>query len=149
MNGNTTLTTSKTPKKVLLRMQVGRLGKILFGLQFIALSVVFASVLSVVAIVVFYLFMAMVTIATFGLIFAAYPNFADWWAGGEVLQNIFTVLASSWKYVIPVSIVLAIFSIVCLCLDYREKHTARIAVSAIIGVLAVAMLVIKLIGGGA
>lgn len=148
MNNQTSFTTLTTPKNVLLRMQVGRLGKILFGLQFVALSVVFASILSAVAIVVFYLFMGMITIATFGLIFAAYPNFSDWWAGGEVLQTIFTALSASWPYVIPVSLVLAISSIICLCFDYREKHTARIVVSAIIGVLAVAVLVIKLIGGG-
>lgn len=149
MNGQTTLTTFNTPKKVLLRMQLGRLGKILFGLQFNALSVIFASVLSAVAVVVFYFLMIAVTISTLGLIFAAYPDFANWWAGGEVLQNVFTALASSWTYVIPISIALAISSIICLCFDYREKHKARIVVSAIIGVLSVAVLIIKLVSGGA
>lgn len=149
MNGQSTLTSLTTPKNVLLRMQVGRLGKILFALQFIALSVIFASILSVVAIVVFYLFMLIITLATFGLIFVAYPEVTNWWKGGEVLQNIFTALESSWTYVIPITIVLAISSIVCLCFDYRQKHTARIVVSAVIGVLAVAVLVIKLVGGGA
>lgn len=137
-----------TPKNILVRMQVARFGKIAFNLQFLAVAVMAASVLSFLAMAVFYILLLAVTVVTLGLIFAAYPSFANLWSGGEVLGDIFNLLAPSWAYAVPVALALSATSIICLCFDYREKHVARISVSAVIAVISLIVLIIKLVGGG-
>ena len=136
-----------TPKNVLVRMQVARLGKITFNLQFLAVAVMAASVLSFLAMAVFYLLLLAITIVTLGLIFAAYPSFANLWSGGEVLESIFYTVAASWPYAVPAALALSVTSIICLCFDYREKHVARITISAVIAVISLIVLIIKLVGG--
>lgn len=53
-------------------------------------------------------------------------------------------LAQSWKYTVPIVTVLAVASLICLCFDKNKKHTARIAVSAVICIFALAVLFLKL-----
>lgn len=60
----------KTPIKTLARMQVVHFGKILFNLQFIALAVMAASVLSFLMPVVYYLLLLCIAFLTLFLIFA-------------------------------------------------------------------------------
>ena len=136
-----------TPKSILVRMQVARLGKIAFNLQFLAVAVMAASVLSFLAMAVFYLLLLLITLLTLGLIYAAIPSLKDMWAGGAVLEGIFNTLAASWPYAIPAALALSVASIICLCFDYREKHVARITVSAVIAVLSLIVLIIKLVAG--
>lgn len=136
-----------TPKSVLARMQVARLGKIAFNLQFLAVAIMAASVLFFLAIAVYYVLLLAVTIVTLGLIFAAYPSFGNLWSGGEVLGDIFNMLAASWPYAIPAALALSVTSIICLCFDYREKHIARISISAVIAVISLIVLIVKLVGG--
>ncbi|MDE7163514.1 MAG: hypothetical protein K2O44_05500 [Clostridia bacterium] len=139
-----------TPKNVLIRMQIARLGKIAFNLQFIAVALMAASVLSFLSIVVYAAIVMVAVICTLGLIFVAYPSFADGLTGsGEALTSIFNMLAASWTYTAPTALALAGVSIICLCFDYREKHVARISISAVIAAIAVIVLIIKLVGGAA
>ena len=140
---------ARTPKNILLRMQIARFGKITFNLQFLAVAFMAASVLSFLSVAVFYLFMLIITIATLGLIYVAYPSLMDLWSGGETLEAIFNTLAAGWTYAVPAAIALSVASIICLCFDYREKHVARISVSAVIAALSVIVLIIKLVGGAA
>ncbi len=138
-----------TPKNILARMQVAHLGKITFNLQFLAVAVMAASVLSFLAMAVFYLLLLAVTLVTLGLIYAAYPSLKDLWSGGAVLESIFNTLAASWPYAVPAALALSVASIIFLCFDYRQKHVARITISAVIAVISVIVLVIKLVGGAA
>lgn len=139
-----------TPKNILVRMQVARLGKITFNLQFLAVAVMAASVLSFLSVVVYAAIVMVAVIFTLGLIFVAYPSFADGLSGGgEALTCIFNMLAASWTYTAPTALALAATSIICLCFDYREKHIARITVSAVIAALSVIVLIEKLVGGAA
>ncbi len=129
----------KTPIKTLARMQVVHFGKILFNLQFIALAVMAASVLSFLMPVVYYLLLLCIAFLTLFLIFAN-PTFLSFWSGGEALAK----MAQSWKYTVPIVTVLAVASLICLCFDKNKKHTARIAVSAVICIFALAVLFLKL-----
>lgn len=138
-----------TPKKDLLGMQVVHFGKILFNLQFIAIAVMFASVVSLFLPVLYYLMLACVSLLTLFIIYAAYPEFASWWAGGETLMRAAAALADSWTYTVPITVVLAVGSIVCLCFDKREKQIGRIVASSVILVLAFVLLIVKLINSGA
>lgn len=133
----------KTPIKTLARMQVVHFGKILFNLQFIALAVMAASVLSFLMPVVYYLLLLCIAFLTLFLIFAN-PTFLSFWSGGEALAKIAETLAQSWKYTVPIVTVLAVASLICLCFDKNKKHTARIAVSAVICIFALAVLFLKL-----
>lgn len=141
-------TAFKTPKSVLARMQVVHLGKILSNLQFAAVAVMAASVLSFIVPAIYYIFLIAVSVLTLFSIFAWYPEFASWWGGGETLVKVAGALAESWKYTVPVLLVLAAGSIVCLCFDKQTKHTARIAFSAIFAVLALIVLALKFINNG-
>lgn len=137
----------KTPSKTLARMQVVHLGKILFNLQFVAVAVMLASVLSFLMPAIYFLVLILITLLTLGMAFAN-PAFSSYWTGGEYLTHIAEVFAQSWQYTVPIVAVLAVLSIVCLCFDKTQKHTARITVSAIMCVLAVVVLVAKLINNG-
>lgn len=138
----------KTPNNLLVRMQITHLGKILFNLQFAAVAVMFASVMSFVLTAVYYIMLIAVSVFTIFSIYAWYPEFASWWKGGDTLGKITLVLAESWKYTVPIVLVLSIASIVCLSMDKNKKHTARIAVSVLVAVVAAVVLVMKLINGG-
>ena len=141
--------TAPTPKNILARMQVARFGKITFNLQFIAVAVMMASVLSFLAIAVYVLFLLVAIIFTLGLIIFLYPNLGAGLGSGEALATIFETLAASWTYTAPVALALSVTSIICLCFDYREKHIARIVISAVIAAVSLIVLIIKLATGGA
>lgn len=138
----------KTPKGTLARMQAVHLGKILFNLQFIALAVMLASVLSFIGIAVYYIMLVAISLLTVFTIYAIYPNFVNAWTGGEKLANIAVKLAQSWTYTIPIVICLAALSIGLLCFDKNEKHIARIVVSSIIIVIALILLILQLTASG-
>lgn len=135
-----------TPKSILLRMQVARFGKITFNLQFIAVALMAASVLSFLAIAIYAVFIFVAIIFTFGLILLSNPSLTDGLSSGEA---IFNMLAASWAYTVPAALALSVTSIICLCFDYREKHVARIVISSIIAVMSLIVLIIKLVGGAA
>lgn len=137
----------KTPNKTLARMQVVHFGKILFNLQFIAMAIMVASVLSFIMPAIYYLVLICVAMLTLFILFAN-PTFASLWAGGETLTKIAEVLTQSWKYTVPIVAVLAIASIICLCFDKNKKHPARITISVIICVLALVVLFFKLVNTG-
>lgn len=137
----------KTPNKTLARMQVVHFGKILFNLQFVALAIMAASVISFILPAIYYVLL--VCFAAFSLfILFANPTFKSLWSGGETLTKIAAVMLQSWKYTVPIVAVLSIVSIVCLCFDKNNKHVARIVVSAIICVLALVVLFFKLVNTG-
>lgn len=138
----------KTQGKTLARIQVVHFGKILFNLQFIALVVMVASVLSFIMPGIYYLLLICTAFLTLFTLFAN-PTFISLWSGGETLTKIASVLTQSWKYTVPIVAVLAATSIACLCFDKNKKHTARIVISAIICVLALVVLILKLINKGA
>ena len=129
--------------KTLARMQVVHFGKILFNLQFIALAVMAASVLSFLIPVIYYLLLLCIALLTLFTVFIN-PTFLSLWSGGEALTKIAETLAQSWKYTVPIVTVLAIASLICLCFDKNKKHPARIAVSAVICIFALAVLFLKL-----
>lgn len=140
--------TFKTPTKTLVTMQVAHFGKILFNLQFLALAVMVASVLSFLLPVIYYLVLLFISLLTVFTIYAVNPNFASYWSGGETLTKVAAFMSQSWKYTVPIVLVLAALSIVCLSIDRSQKHTARIVGSSIIAVLAAVILIFKLINGG-
>lgn len=137
----------KTPVNTLAKMQVVHLGKILFNLQFIAVAVMAASVLSFIIPAIYYLFLICLAGLTLFTLFAN-PTFVSFWTGGEKLTNIATILTQSWKYTVPLVVALAIGTIVCLCFDKNNKHTARIVVSVIVCILAAIILILKLVNNG-
>lgn len=137
----------KTPSGLLARMQVVRLGKIFFNLQFLALAVMAASLLAVFVYALYYVLLIAVTIISFGSIFAIYPQFGDLWSGGEVLGDAVVTLSQSWQYTAPVAVALAAASIVCLCFDKAEKHPARIVFSCLVLAASLIFFIIKISTG--
>lgn len=129
-------------------MQVVHFGKILFNMQFIAVAIMAASVLSFLFTAVYYLLLICAAFLSLFTLFAN-PTFQSLWAGGESLTAVASVLSQSWGYTVPIVIALSVGSIVCLCFDKNEKHTARIVVSAIVCVLALFVLFLKLANSGA
>ncbi len=139
--------TFKTPKNILARMQVVHLGEILFNLQFIAVAIMVASVISFIVPALYYVLLFCIAFLSLGALIAN-STFRSMWAGGETLTKITSVLTQSWQYTIPIVAILAIASIVCLCFDRNKKHIARIVISSIICVLALIILIFKLINTG-
>ncbi len=141
------LKTFKTPRKVLAQMQVVHFGKILFNLQFIAVAIMVASVLSFVMPAIYYIVLVCIAFLSLGSLLVN-DTFRSMWAGGKTLTKIAEVLTYSWKFTVPIVAALAIVSIVCLCFDKHDKHIARIIVSAVICVLALIVLFFKLVNTG-
>ncbi len=139
--------TYKTPSKTLARIQVVHFGKILFNMQFIAVAIMAASVISFIMPALYYIVLACIAFLSLGSLLVN-ETFRSMWAGGETLTKIAEVLTHSWKYTVPIVVVLAIASIVCLCFDKNKKHIARIVISAIICVLALIVLFLKLVNSG-
>lgn len=139
---------TKTPNNELIKIQVNHLGKILFNLQFIALAIMIASVLSFLIPAIYYLVLIFISLITLFSIYATHPEFSNLWRGGDTLANIATTLTNSWKYTVPIILVLAISSIICLTLSKQENHKYRIITSVVLSILAIIVLVLKLINGG-
>lgn len=139
--------TFKTPLKTLARMQVVHFGKILFGMQFIALAVMVASIVSAILPAIYYLLLICIALLTLFALFAD-PTFKAMWAGGETLTKIATVLMQSWKYTLTIVAVLSIASIVCLSFDKSKKQIARIVISSVILAIEIFILLAKLANSG-
>lgn len=138
----------KTPSNFLAKMQVVHFGKILFNLQFIALAIMLASIITFIMPAIYYLMLIAISFLTIFSIYVWYPNFSSFWTGGETLLNIADVLTNSWQYTIPIALALAVASIICLCFDGNKKHIGRIVVSVVISVVLIVILISKLINGG-
>lgn len=139
--------TYKTPSKTLARMQVVHFGKITFNLQFIALAVMLASVLSFLVPAIYFIVLICVAGLSLGLAFTN-PKYLALWQGGDSLVNIADAFTHSWAYTVPAVIILSFISIVCLCFDKTQKHFARIAISSIVFVIALVLFVAKYLNGG-
>lgn len=137
----------KTPNGLLARMQAVRFGKILFNLQFVALAVMAASVLSFLFVAAYYIVLIFITIIT---LFTLLGNdtFLMLWSGGEVLVEVTEKLAYSWKFTVPIAMALSALSVACLCLDRYDKHGVRIAVSTTVFAASLIVLVVKLVSTG-
>ncbi len=123
-------------------------GKILFNLQFVAVAIMAASVISFLFTAVYYLLLVCVLILSLFTLLAD-PGFQSLMSGGESLTNVASVLSQSWAITVPTVAALSIASIVCLCFDKNERHTARIVVSSIVCVIALLVLILKLVNSGA
>lgn len=138
----------KTPSNFLAKMQVVHFGKILFNLQFIAVAIMLASIITFILPAIYYLMLIAISLLTIFSIYAWYPNFSSFWTGAEGLVNVADALTNSWQYTIPIALALAVVSIICLCFDGYKKHMGRITVSTIIAIVSIIILVAKLINGG-
>lgn len=140
---NQTVTT-KAPNNVLARMQVVHLGQILFRVQFVALAIMLASIISFIIIPIYYVLLIAIAMVTLFTLFLN-PVFMSFWSGGAALAQLTSVLGYSWKYTIPVVLVLSISSIVCLCFDKNKKHIGKIVGCAFICVAAIIMLIFEIV----
>ena len=139
--------TLKTPSGTLARMQVVHFGKIMFNMQFIAVAIMMASVLSFIFTAVYYILMVCaILISLFTLLLN--ESFREMMSGGEALGQITQLFAQSWQYTVPIVAVMSAVSIFCLCFDKNKKHVGRIVASAILLVLALVVLILKLVNGG-
>lgn len=132
----------KTPSDVLVRMQVVRLGKILFCLQFVAISVMYASLLTIIAYPFYYVILVSIAILTLFSIFAWSPGFKSWW-NPVGLNNMFLLLAKSWKFTVPIALILSIAAFACLCFDKYDRHVKKKASCVLICVLAIIYLILR------
>lgn len=134
----------KTPTDIVLRMQIVHLGKILFNLQFIFVTIMVASILTFILPAIYYLILFIVAAITLFSLFAN-STFRSLWSNGEVLTQVANYLSGSWKYTIPLVLIFSIMSIACLCFDKNKKHTARILLSGILFVVSIIILILKLV----
>ena len=139
--------TFKTPLKTLVRMQVVHFGKILFNLQFIAVAVMIASVLSFIIPAIYYLVLICILLLSLFTLLAN-PEFVALLSGGEAFEEIAKALTDSWNYTIAVVAVFSVASIVCLCFDKHKLQLPRIIVSAVVCGIDLLILLIKLAVSG-
>lgn len=132
---------------MLSRMQVVHLGKILFNLEFLVLIIMLSSVISILIPVVFYLFMLLISLVTFFSIYIIYPEFASWWGSGTVMLNISEMLNQSWKYTVPILIVISILAIICLSNDKSKSNKGKIICSIIMASIALLIFIFRVLMG--
>lgn len=139
--------TFKTPLKTLVRMQVVHFGKILFNLQFIAVAVMMASVLSFIIPAIYYLVLICILMLSLFTLLAK-PEFMELLSGGEELGKIAEALSHSWNYTIAIVAVFSVASIICLCFDKHKQQLPRIIISAVVCGIDLLILLIKLAVSG-
>lgn len=137
----------QTPKPMLARMQVAHLGKITFNLQFLALAIMLASIVTFILPAIYYLMLICIAMLTLFIAFAN-PAYTKLWSGGEHLLTVADFLTKSWKYTIPILLALSVTTIICLIFDKNQKHVARITFSAIFALCSLIYLIAKLINTG-
>lgn len=128
-------------------MQVVHFGKILFNMQFIAVAVMIASVLSFIIPAIYYLLLICILMLSLFTLLAK-PEFVALFSGGETLSKIAEALANSWNYTIAIVAVFSVASIVCLCLDKHKQQLPRIIISAVVCGIDLLILLIKLAVSG-
>ena len=138
----------QTPKKLLAQMQVARFGNIAFALQFISFAIMVFSAVAFLAVAAYYLILLAVAMLTFFLLFFN-PTFAAMWGAGEGVLSFTVTIASWWRFTAPITLAVSAISIVCLCLDRKNKHIAKIIVSAVVACFSLIYLVANLIVVGA
>lgn len=136
--------TFKTPKNVLARMQVVHFGKIMFNMQFLALAIMGASILSFIAYPLYYAVLLVICVFTLFMAFGFIEGFASWWAP-TTLNEITVSLAKTWKFTIPIVIAMSLLSIICLRFDKDDKHIGEMIASIVICVLALIYLLIRFV----
>ncbi len=132
----------KTPNKALVRMQVVRLGKILFTLQVIA-SIALASPFTFAIYPLYYAALILLTLFTGFTLFIAYPGFASWWDPARIYNFTISIL-DTWKYMIPLILIISLLSILCLSFDKNKKHLGRMLASIIMMVLVIIYVLFRL-----
>lgn len=133
--------------KELARLQVVHLGKITFNLQFLVFVIMASSVITFILPAIFYMMIFSIAALSLFTLFAN-PAFVNAWSGGEFFSQVALVMAQSWKYTVPIVAVLSVVTIVCLMFDKTKKHKGRIIASAIVCVLAFAVLFFELVNTG-
>ena len=138
----------KTPKNILVNMQVERLGNIAFIMQFISLAIMFLGMATFMLVLVYYTVLFVIALFTFFLLFFS-PEFVALFSAGDGVLNFSLIISNLWKITAPATIVFSVTSIVCLCLDKGRKHTAKIIISAVVAAIALAYLgsfIVALVG---
>ena len=125
----------KTPRDLLVNMQVKRLGNITFVLQFISLAIMFLGMISFGLALMYFVVLFLYALCTFFLVFFD-PEFVALFSAVDGVLNFSLVIASWWKFTAPITIFLSVLSIICLELDKSKKHTAKIVLSAIVASIA-------------
>ena len=138
----------QTPKKLLAEMQIVRFGNAAFALQFISFAIMILSLATFLAVSAYYLILLVIAMLTLFLLFF-HPGFYAWWQAGENVLNFSVMIANWWKFTAPITMAISIISIVCLCLDRKNKHIAKISVSAVVAGFALIYLIANLIQLGA
>lgn len=139
--------TFTTPPKQLAKMQFVHFGNILFRLQFLALAIMLASVISFLVPALYYLVLISVMLLTLFLIFAV-PGFTNLWSGGETLTKVAEFMAQSWKFTVPIALALSAGAAICLFLDKEHRQKGKIVACVIVAVASAAVLILKLINNG-
>ena len=138
---------ARTPKKLLAKMQVARLGSIAFILQFITFATIVLSFITFLAIAVYYLFLVAFVILTFFMILFS-SDFYDWWNAGENFFNFSVMIANWWVYTAPITIVFSVVCIACLSTERNTKNVIKIGISAVVAVVSLIFLIANLIQMG-
>ena len=125
----------KTPDKLLANMQIARLGKITFVLQFISLAIMFLGIISFSLVLAYYMVLCVIALFTLFLILFD-PEFLALFSAGEGVWQFSMIIASWWKFTAPITACISALSIVCLCLDKSKKNTAKIIISAVVAAFA-------------
>ena len=140
--------TGKTLDKLLANMQIARLGKITFILQFISLAIMFLGIISFTLVLAYYFVLCMIALCTLFLILFD-PEFLALFSAGDGVLNFSMIIASWWKFTAPITLCISTLSIVCLCLDKSKKNIAKIIISAIVAAVALIYLISFIIQLGA
>lgn len=140
------------PKSEQNQMYLCHFGTILSNISIVTMVVgllsLFVSVFIPLLTAIWIMFWFVGIVATCGIIFLLIPNYASYLSkAGNFLSSIpYDQLTKILKICLPVGIVLAIASIVCLSMDKRNNHKGRIVFSYVTIALLVATFIFIISG---
>lgn len=136
-----------TPTSIITSMYFGRLGKIFSNISVVCLVFSLATIVSFLLTATVWLIGILLIILSVGAIFAIFPDYISTLTQGqEIVTTIATALNASVPFLMTIGIIGAVASIILLILDRRERHTGRIAFSAVI-LIGIVIVLFVIVGG--
>lgn len=136
-----------TPTSIITSMYFGRLGKIFSNISVVCLVFSLATIVSFLLTATVWLIGILLIILSVGAILAIFPDYISTLTQGqEIVTTIATALNASVPFLMTIGIIGAVASIILLILDRRERHTGRIAFSAVI-LIGIVIVLFVIVGG--
>ena len=142
VNQNTSIRTNNNehfdmPTKLAISNNLNRLGIILSNYAILGLVLMFSTFLFYIFYIVYYLIIASIVLLTLGMILLVNKDYLSLFST-DVFNGINSAISSSMPYILVITLICAVASLILLCINKHNKSVSRIVFASIlIGIVAI------------